>query len=561
MSARRNSNGPPLKEIWHSTRLLPKAQNTSSQAAGWVASCNLPPATRIIRSKPWTHAKSYDYGNLQRAPNDPRRLDSENSGLGTCIPDASGLDSQRESLRQAEILYSQGEYRDASEILKTLCKEYPENSQAKKDLTKTIFRLLEQQRGGYNFKSLYAEVEKLRPPRLDRATYFEPVEVRNSQLTGRGLFTKSAVKAGDLLVCEKAFSYCYIDSLAGTEAALREATLRKLGENPGSLSALSSVYHGSYVPKLEVDGQPFVDPQLVDKILTTNSLGGSLTSLSSHLAASTLTPTASSGHSSGLWILAATINHSCFSNCRRSFIGDMLIIRASQDLPADTELLWAYRNPAAKDHEYDATQKSLSEYEFICACELCTDAKATGKKMLKKREALRAELSAAFGAGSVRGGFDCGKVDMGRLEKTLGLLEKTYSSSAIEVPRTGIWDPYLALTRMYAILGRPQNVIWSVLKVLENLGFAIEGASFPPARADSVIAVVKWGLVVDHLVECWVLLWTAYAVLRDVRRAEMAREMAVVSYRVLVGEDETFEETYGVRARGCVAQGRLWSSS
>jgi hypothetical protein len=43
-------------------------------------------------------------------------------------------------------------------------------------------------------------------------------------------------------------------------------------------------------------------------------------------------------HSCGVSPLASYINHSCYSNVRRSFIGDMMIVRAIQDLFANTEL-------------------------------------------------------------------------------------------------------------------------------------------------------------------------------------------------------------------------------
>lgn len=239
----------------------------------------------------------------------------------------------------------------------------------------------------------------------------------------------------------------------------------------------------------------------------------------------------------------------------------MQIIRASQDLPPNTELLFPYRNPTAKDHDYEATQRDLEEYGFTCACELCLDAKATGKKTLKKREGLRTELSAAFATGTQQGGFDCSKVDLTRIERALTLLEKTYSKPALEVPRTGIWDPYLALTRMYAILGRCPNVIWSTLKILEMLGFSVRGIGFPVQKGEErIIVVQKWGLVVDYLVECWMMLWTAFAALGDGERAEMARKLAVVSYKIVVGEDETFEESYGMKGRVCIEQGRLWIS-
>ncbi|PVH88064.1 hypothetical protein DL98DRAFT_225906 [Cadophora sp. DSE1049] len=122
-----------------------------------------------------------------------------------------------------------------------------------------------------------------------------------------------------------------------------------------------------------------------------------------------------------------------------------------------------------------------------------------------------------------------------------------------------MWDPYLALTRMYVVLGRPQKVIWSSLKILEMLGFVIHGTAFHTSGS-TMFVVEKWGLVVDYLVECWMDLWTAYAVLGDLERAETMRKFAIVSYRIVVGEDQTFEETYGSKGRVCMAQRRLWSS-
>ena len=46
------------------------------------------------------------------------------------------------------------------------------------------------------------------PPCLDNATFAGNVEVQASKGRGRGLFTTKDVIAGELLLCEKAFSYC-----------------------------------------------------------------------------------------------------------------------------------------------------------------------------------------------------------------------------------------------------------------------------------------------------------------------------------------------------------------
>lgn len=296
---------------------------------------------------------------------------------------------------------------------------------------------------------------------------------------------------------------------------------------------------------------------LVERVVTLNAFGGSLSSLAAHLA----DVESAAGHSIGIWALAARLNHSCFSNCRRSFIGDMQIIRAAQDMPAGTELSFPYRIPDALDHDYKKIQQELKKYDFICACPLCLDAKTTSEATMTKRAKLREQLTMAFATGSSKGSFDCAKVNTARIVQVLASLETTYKEPAPLVPRTGMWDPYLALTRMYAVLAQEEQVIRTSLKTMEMLGFVITGANvYLRDDQERVIVVDKWGLVVDYLPECWLIIWTAYALLGDKERADMARTLASVSYRIVVGEDETFEETYGAKARGFIAKGKLWTS-
>lgn len=230
-------------------------------------------------------------------------------------------------------------------------------------------------------------------------------------------------------------------------------------------------------------------------------------------------------------------------------------------MPAGTELSFAYRIPAAVDHDYKKTQQELKNYGFTCTCPLCLDAKTTSEATVANRAKLREELTIAFATGSSGGSFDCTRVDTARIEQVLGSLEITYAAPAQLVPRTGMWDPYLALTRMYAVLGQEEKVIWASLKTMEMLGFVITGANvYLRDDQERIIVVEKWGLVVDYLPECWLMIWTAYALLGDKERADMARGVASVNYRIVVGEDETFEETYGAKARGFIAKGKLWTS-
>lgn len=117
------------------------------------------------------------------------------------------------------------------------------------------------------------------PPLIDCATFSKIVEVRNSPGRERGLFTTKAVKAGELLLCEKAFVYGYADpdgsktkthvlmnlstkriTIGGQALAWTQA-VQKLWHSPQVSAAMKDLYHGDYeaVPVLECDGAPVVD--------------------------------------------------------------------------------------------------------------------------------------------------------------------------------------------------------------------------------------------------------------------------------------------------------------
>lgn len=67
--------------------------------------------------------------------------------------------------------------------------------------------------------------------------------------------------------------------------------------------------------------------------MSLNFFGCPLSSLDRHKDAGKIkNPPCSAFHSCGTWIQASYINHSSTSNVRRSFIGDMMIVRAICDL-------------------------------------------------------------------------------------------------------------------------------------------------------------------------------------------------------------------------------------
>ena len=141
-----------------------------------------------------------------------------------------------------------------------------------------------------------------------------------------------------------------------------------------------------------------------------------------------------------------------------------------------------------------------------------------------------------------------GEAGLSNMERLLAAIEQTYPVPAATVPRLTLWDPYLALTRVYASIEDPLRTITTAWKVLAALGFVVK-------RDTSVITspfqVEHWGLMADPLIETWVHLWTAYECLLP-RRSELcekAEEYARITYKICVGEDETFEEKVGREAR------------
>ena len=60
------------------------------------------------------------------------------------------------------------------------------------------------------------------------------------------------------------------------------------------------------------------------------------------------------------------------------------------------------------------------------------------------------------------------------------------------------------------------------------------------------------------MVDCFILFWTAFALAGDAKRAEGARQLAVTAYKMVIGEDETFEETLVLKAEQGMSQQLIW---
>jgi hypothetical protein len=228
--------------------------------------------------------------------------------------------------------------------------------------------------------------------------------------------------------------------------------------------------------------------------------------------------------------MASRINHSCISNVRRSFIGDLQIIRATCDIPADTELKFWYKVPTGDHYEM---QKGLEHWDFQCQCAICLDSKNTPKKLLKRRNDLLGDLKATLNAANV---------NIGKAERILNTINQTYKHPPADIPRLVLREPYACLASIYSEQRNAEKAVAMSLKALESLGFIIKGAQLPFSPVDT-FRVEKWGIMMDDVISMWIHLCNAYSAFAP-RILPQAADCAKLAYKICVGEDVTFEESY-----------------
>lgn len=128
---------------------------------------------------------------------------------------------------------------------------------------------------------------------------------------------------------------------------------------------------------------------------------------------------------------------------------------------------------------------------------------------------------------------------MEKIERLLDALNQTYTRPVEEVPRLLLWEPQLALARIYAAQNNAGKTLESAWKVLTSLGFVVVGADSLRTR----LAVVKWGLLVNYLVETFLHARSAFAAMGAMEDSRRAEEYARTAYKIIVGEDESFDAT------------------
>ncbi|KAJ5236365.1 hypothetical protein N7489_006456 [Penicillium chrysogenum] len=448
---------------------------------------------------------------------------------------------------KAQTLYRLRRFRESCDQFTKLCKKNPEDVSARNDFREAIARLVEQKKGIYNFSKMQEKASKTHPPLLDHATWIGPVTVSQTESQGRGLFTTEAVKVGDLLVCEKAFAYAtehhsrprwsstlHVNTETRTTArggqlALASLIIEKICKTPSLEAAITNLHSNGFrqVSTGLVDGKPVVDTFQVARIISLNSFGSPTSSRGDHIHdARDASGSPGRLHNCGTWPYASMINHSCMSNAHYAFIGDMMIIRAATDIPANTELTIWYLLPAPENRPMD-----FRHWGFECSCTICVDIKATEPHVLEMRVRQHAQIAMALKKSS--------EYSRSRAEVLIDRLTETYRRPLEQVLRLGLWEPLILIAGVYDSLMQQDEAREAVVQALAAVGFVIEGGVEGP------LVVKKWGLAMDNLVIAWIILWrTLLGVAPE--SAKQAARYARMAYLICVGEEESFDATYGM---------------
>ncbi|KAF3490604.1 TPR domain protein [Arthroderma uncinatum] len=456
----------------------------------------------------------------------------------------------------AQALYNLQRYRGCLNYCMQIPEEYPGLVTMK---SKLADRIMEQESGSYRFTQLYTEAWSCNTPNLEYATYIGKLEPGLPKAgRRRGLFTTAAVKVGDLLLCEKAFAHAFGHTIvrrsnqkyhwigAKSEPLKQELltmVIQKLYRNPSLASCITQLY--CQMPNesggiVEVDGRPAVDTFLVAHIIALNAVSVSAQSLPDHLHKQP-NPARIGGRgcSYGIWPMASFINHSCLSNSHRTFIGDMIIIRATQDLEPGTEITENFY--ISNGNVYEQRRKFLRNLGFDCNCVLCHDKQGTANHVMGERKTLKAEALRLCSR------FKLAPTDFSaaaKIESSIAQLRDTYPRPALEEPRIEISEVQLDLAGLYLGRGDVPTTISYTLEGLASLGYVIENGSLPRPRGSRALEIKRWGLLQARLIMTWLTLAYAYTCVGCDGNAVVAKCYARITYRALYGEDDTFDTFY-----------------
>ncbi|XP_073300664.1 methyltransferase FGSG_00040 [Primulina huaijiensis] len=210
--------------------------------------------------------------------------------------------------------------------------------------------------------------------------YVGAVEIKRSEISGRGLFATKNVETGTLLLVTKAIA---VDraimppgSCENSQLVMWKNFIDKVVDSTSKCSRINGLISmlstGEDEESIEIpDIRSFRDSDIscekldmgrMLSILDVNSI------LENAISAKVLGKNVDY-QGLGLWVLASFVNHSCDPNIRRLHIGDHVVVHASRDIKAGEELTFAYFDVLLPMN--NRREIAAMNWGFNCRCKRC----------------------------------------------------------------------------------------------------------------------------------------------------------------------------------------------
>lgn len=421
------------------------------------------------------------------------------------------------------------------------------------ELERTMKRIVEQEKGEFDLAAMSMSANN-NHVRLDHASFVKNTKIAPAGNRGRGLFAPKDLKRGDLIMVEKAFCVAHENDAGGTLSVMINTNtdrvqfgthaqrflmlLDKVAHNPKQASLYLDLFDGGRFTTEEikfVDGKVVIDAFQVQAIAELNGFG--CPAVKSGDQVEEELARASGRGSTGIWLHASYSNHSCLPNANRSFIGDMMVIQANQDIKAGGEIFLAY---SSAFDVYSERKKHLDFYGFQCDCNLCKLESKVPANIVKKRARLVGEAKQFISENKQTQVPSTQKVK--KAKELVRQLRATYDEKVFSrLPRLDCVQLGLWLARRDGV--SPNEKLIDALLVLRDLGYFFELSSSGSGSGWGQVDVSN-GFTAEAAVHAAMYAHHALAVNGKDRAAMALLDFAKMSYVLHHGSDDGFDAKY-----------------
>jgi len=215
------------------------------------------------------------------------------------------------------------------------------------------------------------------------------------------------------------------------------------------------------------------------------------------------------------------------------------MVRAARDIPEGEEITMTYF-----DNESGVQKRQKASYSgwgFNCECTLCEIETAESQEVQDKRQELMEKASKfkIYLEQPVKK-TNSGIAPMMALIKGI---EATYTKPEFVHPRVQLISPANILQTFLVGAGRLSDVSLLAKEALNGLGFKI-------TAGEGKVAIERYGYMRYPVMQLFVRVITAEAMIGDFLTATLWRDTAIKVYEVLGGEKESFFDAFGTVLSG-----------